>query len=43
MKYVHKWLYEDVDIRSDVFRKHYPNLVDLESSPSSNIVRKNLQ
>jgi len=39
---MHKILYEDVDIRSDLYLSRYPWLKDLESNPSSNLVRHNL-
>ncbi len=37
-----KPLYEEVDIRSEVYLRRYPWLKDLESNPGANIVRRNL-
>lgn len=42
MSYVRKWLYEDVDINSELYQSRYPALKTLEENPSSNTVRRNV-
>ncbi len=39
---MHKALYETVDIRSEVYRRRYPGLAELEEHPSRNTIRRNL-
>ncbi len=39
---IHRALYETVDIRSEVYRRRYPALADLEEHTGRNTVRRNL-
>ncbi len=39
---IHKMLYEDVDINSEVYKRHYPELQHLHEDFNRNIIRDNL-